>query len=127
MSNARYLVFPTDQNTKSFSGGEIKLLHLNTFGEPASGASHIMVCVSTNGPAQFSRLISVDDGENNSRGFNWVEVSSANISQINHSTSRIDMKSSIFDGSNFVDHNVSIEIKLMGVQEPIITADATIL
>jgi len=62
-ANARNLIFPVAENTASYAQGNIRLIALDTGGEPACCSAHLMVLLpAPEGPGQICALISADGG-----------------------------------------------------------------
>ncbi|MFP7569760.1 hypothetical protein [Marivita sp. S2033] len=60
-ANARNLMFPVEQNTRSFANGDIRLIALDTGGEPVCCSAHLMVLFpAPEDPGGLCALISND-------------------------------------------------------------------
>ena len=61
-ANARNLVLPVEEGVRTFANGNVRLLHLDTGGEPACCSAHLMVLLpDPELPGQICVLISADD------------------------------------------------------------------
>ncbi|RWP58623.1 hypothetical protein [Mesorhizobium sp.] len=92
------IVFPADNNTKSYANGDIKLIHLNTHGEPAGGASHLLVAFHQHG-SHICVLISYGDGSGPS--FGNIDLTAAHSQYDPASGLEVSMPVSVFDGNDF--------------------------
>jgi hypothetical protein len=70
-ANARNLIFPIADNIKTFANGDIRLIGLDTGGEPVCCSSHLMVLLpSPEDPGDLCVLVSDAEG----RGWSAIAV-----------------------------------------------------
>ena len=101
-SGAQYLVFPASQNVRTYANGDIKIMHLNTYFEPAGGASHLMVIYPRkNDFFPHSRIIST---------FSYIFLPQTKSTYDPATGLTLTIPVSIFDGEDFVMRNLTLTI-----------------
>ncbi|WP_143128611.1 hypothetical protein [Rhodobacter sp. JA431] len=106
-ASALYLVLPVGENIRSYANGDIRLAHLNTFYEPAAGASHVLVSVrSKDSPIFQGTLISY--GETVS--FSEVDLMRASSRYDPKTGLNLQIPVRVFDGQGFVDRTLEVNV-----------------
>ncbi len=106
-ASAQYLVFPVNENTRTYANGDIRFLHLNTFGEPAAGASHLLVSFrSPSEPTFHCTIISLSEGV----GFSDVELLAATSKYDPDQGLSVLVPVRVFDGEQFVDRVLAVTV-----------------
>lgn len=100
-ASAEFLVFPSNENTRTFGNGDARFIHLNTFGEPAAGASRILIQVRKRFEFSFvCRLATIAE----SVGFSDVDLPNARSSFDPEIGLRVEVPVRAFDGEVFGDY-----------------------
>ena len=108
-SGAEYLAFPVSDNVRTYANGDIKIMHLNTYFEPAGGASSLMVIYPRkNDNYPHARIISLSD----SVRFSYIYLSQAKSAYDPATGLKLTIPVSIFDGATdeFVMRNLTFTI-----------------
>jgi hypothetical protein len=106
-ANAKYIVPPFENNVRSFEDGNINIVHLNTFGEPAGGASYLLVLFPRKaGPEPHSRLVS----PNSVTGFGNIEFAEIESSYNVGGELTIRLPVTVFDGKDFIAWRLILKI-----------------
>lgn len=100
-ASAEFLVFPASENTRTFGNGDARFVHLNSFGEPAAGASRILIQVRKRSEFGFiCRLATISE----SVGFSDVDLPNARSSFDPEIGLRVQVPVRAFDGETFRDY-----------------------
>lgn len=99
-ASAEFLVFPVSENTRTFGNGDVRFIHLNTFGEPAAGASRILIQDRKRSELGFvCGLATITDAV----GFSDVDLSNARSSFDPEIGLSVEVPVRAFDGDIFRD------------------------
>ena len=104
-ANARNLVFPPELSTRSHANGAVRLLWLDTGGEPACCSSHLMVTLpSPEDPGDLCVLISGDPG--------WTHIDLAQARAAYDPATGLTLRMAVgaFDGNRTVAETLSVTI-----------------
>lgn len=109
VASARFLVFPVAENTRTYGNGDVRFLHLDTFGEPAGGSSRIMILVRRRDTAGFHCSLATI---NESVGFSDVDLANARSSYDAHTGLTVEVPVRAFDGDAFRDFTLVAVVRI---------------
>lgn len=106
-ASARNLVFPVERSIRSFANGAIRVIGLDTGGEPVCCSAHVMVLLDRqNEPGQTCALISREG----TMGWAGAEVGAARATYDPATGLRVDVPVRVYDGSGSLPDTLRIEI-----------------
>ena len=111
-ANAQNLVFPVEESTRSYANGAIRLIWLDTQGEPACCSSYLMVLLpSPEEPFDICSIVAGGDGRNGGTpGYTGFELDRAEASYDAATGLTVRMHAGVYDGyeSNPVTLSVTV-------------------
>lgn len=103
LASAEFLQFPVTENTRTYGNGDVRFVHLSTFGEPAAGASRILIQVRKRNEAGFHcGLATISE----SIGFSSVDLPNAQSSFDPNVGLSVKIPVRAFDGNEFRDYQL---------------------